>query len=279
MILISTSRGIYNLSSKKFIYEDNGVCFGMAKVKKPRKKLFIAVRINDNKGWSHDTKICEFDRSLNLQNEFVISGCEDVHGIEVFDKSLFCLSTKTNKIFETNFQGEILCVHEGIPNCGGAHMNTIKKYGDRLFILCHRDSFDSESCLYSFNTKTKEMIPVSRFLGDHSHSILNFNGRFWICDSLNGRVFSINQNDHVKDAKTSPQLRTIDHINSKADHLLRGLEVDKKYLYIGASAKASTAERHEGCDGGIVKLDKSDGKILKEITISECGQVNEILCY
>ena len=61
--------------------------------------------------------------------------------------------------------------------------------------------------------------------------------------------------------------------------MLRGLATDEDFLYVGASAKASTAERHKGCDGGVVKMNKQTGEVLEEIVIPECGQVNEILCY
>lgn len=279
MILVSTSRGIYNLTSKEYAHENEGVCFGLAKTEEANKTLFAAFRIGDHSGFSCDTRICSFDESLNLKNKFDIKGCEDVHGIEVFGDSIYILSTKTNRIYQTNFQGEVLKVHEGIPNCERSHMNTIKRHNDRLLIICHRDSFDAQSCLYEFNPYSQETLCLSRFLGDHSHSILYHQDRFWICDSLNGRVFSVSKQHHVKNPDTSPQLETLNHIETEAIYLLRGLSTDEKFLYVGASAKASTAERHKGCDGGIVKMNKDTGEILGEIVIPECGQVNEILRY
>jgi len=279
MILCSTSRGIYNLTSKEYTHENEGVCFGLAKTEEANKTLFAAFRIGNYSGLSHDTRICSFDESLNLKNKFDIKGCEDVHGIEIFEDSIYILSTKTNRIYQTNFQGEVLQVHEGIPSCERSHMNTIKRHNDRLLIICHRDSFDAQSCLYEFNPHTQEMLCLSRFLGDHSHSILYFQDRFWICDSLNGRVFSVSKEHHVKNPDTSPQLETLNHIETEAIHLLRGLATDEDFLYVGASAKASTAERHKGCDGGVVKMNKQTGEVLEEIVIPECGQVNEILCY
>jgi hypothetical protein len=286
MIIISTSRGVFNLEKREFFHECGAVCFGLAKSQsrswelgKGRKMLHAAFRISHDSGWSRDTKICSFDKSLNLVNEFKIQGCEDVHGIEDFDNSIYALSTKTNKIYQTDLSGELLHIYDGIPECDRSHMNTIKKHGDRLLIVCHRDKYDAESCLYEFNPKTKEITCVSRSLGDHSHSLLYFKDRLWVCDSLNGRVFSVNKHDHVREPKTSPQLRTVTHVQTDGGYLLRGLAFDKEYLYLGASGKASNAERHEGCDGGIIKMKKEDGEVLEKILIPECGQVNEILSY
>ena len=102
MIIISTSRGVFNLEKREFFHECGAVCFGLAKSQsrswelgKGRKMLHAAFRISHDSGWSRDTKICSFDKSLNLVNEFKIQGCEDVHGIEDFDNSIYALSTKT----------------------------------------------------------------------------------------------------------------------------------------------------------------------------------------
>ena len=169
MIIVSTSRGLFNLDGNFFFHEDEGVSFGLAK---SEDTLYAAFRSPNET----TTTICSFDRHLNNLNKFIIEGCEDVHGIEILDESLYVVSTRTNQIFETSLDGEIVKVHKNTVECSfhSPHINTIKKNKDKLLLLSHRDDKNEGSCLYSFDPKKEESFCLCRSLGDHSHSILKY---------------------------------------------------------------------------------------------------------
>ena len=270
MIIISTSRGLFNLEGNFFFYEDEGVSFGLAK---SEGTLYAAFRSPNET----TTTICGFDKNLNNISKFTIEGCEDVHGIEILDQSLYAVSTRTNQIFETTLDGKIVKVHKNAVECSyhSPHINTIKKNKDKLLLLSHRDDSNEGSCLYSFNPAKEESSCVCRSLGDHSHSILKYEEDIWICDSLGGVIFKLKGDIEDK----TQEIRKFNVFKTDGSYLLSGLEFDDNYIYVGASEKASNAERHKGCDGYVLKIDKNDKHNIKTKLIENCGQINEILRY
>ena len=151
----------------------------------------------------------------------------------------------------------------------------IKKNKDKLLLLSHRDDSNEGSCLYSFNPAKEESSCVCRSLGDHSHSILKYEEDIWICDSLGGVIFKLKGDIEDK----TQEIRKFNVFKTDGNYLLRGLEFDDNYIYVGASEKASNAERHKGCDGYVLKIDKNDKHNIKTKLIKNCGQINEILRY
>mgnify|MGYP003136836777 CR=1 FL=1 len=270
MIIISTSRGLFNLHGNFFFHEDEGVCFGLAH----SDDILYAGFRGPNET---TTTICSFDKDLNFLNKFIIEGCQDVHGIEVFNGSLFVVSTKTNEIFETDLEGQLINIHKNPIDCShhSPHINTIKKDKDGLLLLSHRDNHNQGSCLYLFDPIQKQSSCLCRSLGDHSHSILSFENDLWICDSLGGTVFKL-QGD-IKNKQD--EIKKLNVFKSDGEYLLRGLEFDNKYIYVGASQKAVNAERHKDCNGYILLINKDDRQNIKTKLIKNCGQVNEILRY
>ena len=75
------------------------------------------------------------------------------------------------------------------------------------------------------------------------------------------------------------EIKKFNVFKTDGSYLIRGLEFDDKYIYVGASEKASNAERHKGCDGYVLKIDKNDKHSIKSKLIKNCGQINEILRY
>ena len=107
MIIVSTSRGLFNLEGNFFFHEDEGVSFGLAK---SEDILYAAFRSPNET----TTTICSFDKNLNNISKFTIEGCEDVHGIDILDQSLYVVSTRTNQFFETTLYGKIVNIHKNI---------------------------------------------------------------------------------------------------------------------------------------------------------------------
>ena len=129
--------------------------------------------------------------------------------------------------------------------------------------------------MYSFDPIKSESHCLCRSLGDHSHSILSYEDDLWICDSLGGMVFKLKGN--IKDEKQ--EVRKVNVFKSDGAYLIRGLEFDENYVYVGASEKASNAERHQGCKGYILLIDINNHNKIKTICLKNCGQINEILRY
>ena len=271
MIIVSTSRGLFDLGEGKFFHEGDGPYFGLAKDNK--EKLYSICRATN--------KILIFNKQLELVGEFKVNECEDAHGIEVFENNLFILSTGNNKIIQTDLKGSLIDIHENCIKCSfhSPHINTIKKSGDRLLVVSHRDQIDKGACLYEFNPATKECLCISRSLGECSHSILPLHERLWMCDSLGGTVFSVSPKEPNPEPSTSPDLAKNVHIKTDGEFLLRGLALDGDSLYLGFSQKACEAERHQNVDGGVAVICPATGNIKKRKIIKGCGQINEILLY
>jgi|10_taG_2_1085330.scaffolds.fasta_scaffold14360_3 hypothetical protein len=271
MIIVSTSRGLFDLEGGKFFHEGDGPYFGLAQDNKG--KLYSICRATNS--------ILIFDKQLELIGKFEVNDCADAHGIEIFENNLFILSTGNNKIIQTDLRGNFIYTHENCIKCSShsPHINTIKKNGDRLLVMSHRDQIDKGACLYEFNPATKDCLCISRSLGECSHSILPLHGRLWMCDSLGGTVFSVSLKESNPELSTSPDLAKNVHIKTDGKFLLRGLAVDGDSLYLGLSEKACEAERHQNVDGGVAVICAATGHIKERKIIKGGGQVNEILCY
>ena len=271
MIIVSTSRGLFDLEGSKFFHEGDGPYFGLAKDNK--EKLYSICR--------ETNRILIFNKQLELVGKFKVNNCEDAHGIEVFENNLFILSTGNNKIIQTDLKGNLIDIHENCIKCSfhSPHINTIKKSRGRLLLMAHRDESDKGACLYEFNPATKECFCISRSLGECSHSILPLHERLWMCDSLGGAVFSVSRKDRNPEPSTSPELVKRIHIKTDGKFLLRGLALDGDSLYLGLSEKAAHAERHQNVDGVVVVRCAATGYIKERKTIKRCGQINEILLY
>ena len=271
MIIVSTSRGLFDLEGGKFFHEGDGPYFGLAQDNKG--KLYSICRATNS--------ILIFDKQLELIGKFEVNDCVDAHGIEIFENNLFILSTGNNKIIQTDLRGSLIDTHENCIKCSShsPHINTIKKSGGRLLLLSHRDESDKGACLYEFNPATKECFCLSRSLGECSHTILPLSDGLWMCDSLGGTVFSVSRKEHNSEPSPSPELVKTVRIKTDGKFLLRGLALEGGSLYLGLSEKASTAERHQNVDGAIVVICAATGNTKERKIIKESGQINEILLY
>jgi len=253
-MIVSTSRGLYDLKEKKFIIEDNGPYFGVAK---DSNNCIYAAR----RGTSD---VIILDKNYKKAGSIDTPTCVDAHGLEIYNNKVYILSTKSNDIIQADLQSRM--VEKIFRNTVGnknPHMNSIEKIGELLFIMSHRDNFTNSSCIHLFSPEINRAFRFFNDLGEHCHTIKYYNSTFWYCDSFNSRVASVDG----------------DSIEIDSSRLVRGMALQDNKLYVGLSEKASRADRHDSVDGEVVVFDFKSKKYIESIKIKNCGQVNEILLH
>jgi len=253
-MIISTSKGLYHFEQERFIIEGGGPYFGITK--DDYGNLYAARR---------DAKdVVVLDENYQQIYSIKTDSCIDAHGIEIYNNKLYILSTKSNDIIKVDMGSkEVECIY---PNCIGdrnPHMNSIKKVGELLFVMSHRDNYTNSSCLHLFSPELNRSFRFAANLGEHCHTIQYYDNEFWYCDSFNSRVASISG----------------DYIQVDSTCLIRGMALEDGKLYVGLSEKAPRAERHKDVDGKIMIFDFKSKKHLETVTIKNCGQVNEIILH
>ena len=307
MIIVSTSQGLYNLTENKFFHQGCGIFFGLTKYKD---SLLAVCGGEDERGFDRGgARILFFNRELECVDSLSLPYCREPHGIEVVGDKLYCLSTDTEALLEVDLPSKTLTReirrlirgHDGpwedqlsfpqmrrFPNnldCNGEgiaspHMNTIKKIGDYLYIVAHRDNNQDAGCVYRFDPVTNESFPYATNLGRHSHSLVEHKNEIWTCDSNAGTVFPFAQIDSERGVGNIKKIETEAFFDFVGNNLMtRGLAVDD-FFYIGLSKKSPRNSRHTpDNEGYILCLDIDSLEVCNKITIEKCGQVNEILSY
>ena len=262
MIVVSTSRGLYDLGKRRFFHEGSGPYFGLTKYK----DNLLAIRRGTQ-------EVLFFNRELELFDSIKVAQCHDAHGIEAVDDKLYCLSTSTNEVIEVDLNTKsVTNVFKDLirpyppSRRHQPHVNTIEKIGEHLYIMAHRDHVEDKACVYQFDPTQEHAVRWAGNLGTYSHSLLEHQNQIWTCDSQGLKVFSIQ----------NPEENCIEIAQNNM--WARGLAVDD-FFYIGLSAASCRAQRHGGVDAGILCLDKDSFELCNEIKIENCGQINEILLY
>jgi sugar lactone lactonase YvrE len=253
-MIISTSRGLYDLNQNKFILEGDGPYFGLSKDKND---FIYAVR-------RESKDVVVLDKEYNQVGKIDTPTCVDAHGLEIYNDKIYILSTKSNDIIQADLKSmEVEKIFKNSIGNQNPHMNSIKQVGDLLFVMSHRDNFTNSSCIHLFSPKINRAFRFFSNLGEHCHTIQYYNNTFWYCDSFNSRIASVDG----------------DSINIESEGLVRGMALKDSKLYVGLSAKAPRAERHKDVDGEIFVFDFDSKEHIETIVIKDCGQVNEIILH
>ncbi len=171
--------------------------------------------------------IIKLDKNLNVTNYIALSKYYDIHSMDFYNGYLYFAASSTNQVIKFDLKTYEEKVHWTAPNSEEKlHLNVVKFYGDKMFVLFHKDFSELKASkktgiLYNVTDDKKIVCNLQ-----HPHDVLFENGNVNVSDSANGRVLSYNFNTEVEKI-----------IFELAGYYTRGLDLADDIIISGISSK------------------------------------------